>query len=112
MGSEDVTRNVVEFAAQTGRLDFVSVLLAMIAILLAVLAFPVFYYIQRRAEAVARAEANEVLAELTKRIESDTISKFDAMLPRLFEVYSEMARQAATDDVSNRIAAAQDNGGE
>ncbi len=82
MSTEEVTKTVMEFAAQTGRLDFVSALLASLAILLALLAFPVFSYVQRRAEKAARAEAKETLAELTKRIEYDMISKFDAMLPR------------------------------
>lgn len=108
MDKEAVVASAVEFAAQTGRLDFVSALLATIALLLALGAFPVFYYVQRRAEAVALAEAQKVLDGAEDRIEAAAISKVEEMLPNLYEEYVAMAQRAASDATANAIAAAQE----
>ncbi|MCE0504188.1 hypothetical protein LR948_02365 [Roseivivax sp. GX 12232] len=112
MGSAEVSTTVMEFAAQTGRLDFLSAVLAVLAIILGVGAFPVFFFVQRRAEQVAREEVSAALEGVLDRIENEAISKVEAMLPTLYEEYSEIARRAADDDVANAIAAAQEDGGD
>lgn len=111
MCTNDACASVLQFAAQTGRLDFLSATLAVLAIILGVGAFPVFFFVQRRAEKVARDEVKEVLQGAVKRIEEEMISKVEAMLPTLYSEYAEMARRQATGDEANAIAAAQDNGG-
>lgn len=103
--------SAVQFAAQTGRLDFLSAVLAVLALILGIGAFPVFFFVQRRAEKVAREEVQEILREAVARIEAEAISKVEAMLPKLYEEYHEMAYRAANGDVADAIAAAQDDGG-
>ncbi len=111
MASGEICTTVMEFAAQTGRLDFLSAVLAVLAIILGVGAFPVFFFVQRRAEKVAREEVQEVLKESLEKIEAEAISKLEAMLPKLYDEYSDLVYRAASGDVANAIAAAQEDEG-
>lgn len=102
--------SAVEIASQTGRLDLLSAILAVLALLLGLLAFPVFFFVRRRAEEIAREEAKKTLDGALERIEKEAVSTLESMLPTLYEEYSEMARRAVTDEAANRIAAAQGDG--
>ncbi|MCB2012314.1 MAG: hypothetical protein KDF64_17300 [Geminicoccaceae bacterium] len=107
---EDAVPTILAYAAQTGRLDFISALLAVLAIILGLGAFPVFFFVQRRAENIAREVAESILKDALERIENDAISRVERMLPKLVEEYGELARNAVNETIANEIAAAQETG--
>lgn len=100
----------VHLAAQLGRLDFLTAVLAVLAVILGLGAFPVFFYVQRRAENIARSEVERAMAGAVNRTEAVAISKLEAMLPILIEEYMKLAQNAASAETANEIAAAQENG--
>lgn len=108
MEQDQAASSAVEFAAQTGRLDLVSVLLAVVALLLAIGAFPAFWFVKSRAEQIAKDEVQEILKGITERLEAEAIRQVEEMLPGLIRDYGEFARQAAGQDVADAIAAAQE----
>ena len=110
MTADQTATSVVDFAAQTGRLDFLTAVLAVLALLIGLSAVPVFFYLKMRAEAVAREEAAKALEGAAERVEAAAISKLEAMLPTLVREYTELARNAATEEEANDIALAQDDG--
>ena len=110
-GMECITNGAVEFAAQTGRLDFLSAVLAVLATVIALGAFPIFFFVQRRAESVARAEAARVLAEVNERVEKEAISKIEQLLPMLMQEYRELAKEATRYE-TGAISLAQEGGGD
>lgn len=107
MSKEPAYQSVIEFAAQTGRLDFLSAVLAVLALILGVGAFPVFWFLRRRAADVAREEIKAAMENMEQRVEEAAISKMEQLLPRLMEEYGEFAKNAVEDDTANRIAQAQ-----
>lgn len=102
--------DAVAFAAQTGRLDFVSALLAIIAIILGASAIPVFLVLKARAEKVARATVAELTDELVKKVEQEAISKVEAMLPTLLADYRNFAQNLVGAEEADEIAGAQEGG--
>lgn len=102
--------DAISVAGQIGRLDLVSALMAIVAIVLAASAIPMFFYLRYRAGVAAREEVTERIDEIVKRVEADANSKLQAMLPTLVEEYMELMRNSVTDEVANHIAEAQDEG--
>ena len=103
--------DVVHFAAQTGRLDFLTSVLAVLAILLGLGAFPVYHFVQRKAEKIAKEAADKVLKDTALKIEQEAISRIEAMLPTLVREYQELAKNAAGAEMADAIARAQEEGG-
>src|SRR3990167_1723775 len=108
---EQAVQNAVQFAAQTGRLDFLTAVLAVLALLLGLSAFPMFFFLKARAEHVAREAIEDVLKTAVERVEREAVLKLEEMLPTLVEEYSKLAKNAVSVEEADRIAAAQDDGG-
>ncbi|MEO0625255.1 MAG: hypothetical protein AAF183_24230 [Pseudomonadota bacterium] len=104
--------DAVTLATQTGRLDFLSAILAVLALILGIGAFPVFWYAQVRAEKVAREAAKSAadaeLASVRARIEELANQYLDKRIPELFQLYAQIGRETVAEDIANRIAGAQD----
>jgi hypothetical protein len=104
--------DVVHYASQIGRLDFVSAALAVLALILGAGAFPVFFFVQRRAEKIASDAAEDTLIKATERIEREAIARLETMLPRMVEEYMEIVKNSVSAEAADRIAeaAGDDNG--
>ncbi len=109
MEADCIVNSAVEFAAQTGRLDFLSATLAVLAVILGIGAFPVFFFVQRRAERVAREEVAKILEGAAERVEQIAISEIEQLLPILMKEYGDFAREAAGYD-ADAISQAQEGG--
>lgn len=101
--------DVIQYAAQMGRLDLVSALLAIVAILLALSAIPAYILIKRKAERIARNVVESIRAEVTASAEKIVIAKLEQDLPGLVEDYMALARNTVNDDVAALIAQAQED---
>lgn len=96
-------------ALAANRLDLVSTLLGAIALLLALGVFPLFGFLQYRAQKVARETAQEELKVFMENLESTAISRIEAMLPGLIRDYMPFVQENSVDDqVANAIAVAQE----
>lgn len=104
MDTPEVATTVIQYAAQTGRLDLVSALLAVIGLLLGIGAIPVFLMLRMRAADVAREVAEEKLADAQARVERLAIERLEALLPSLVRDYMELAENSVTEDIADRIA--------
>jgi ABC-type transport system involved in cytochrome bd biosynthesis fused ATPase/permease subunit len=112
MGDSSSSQQVIDSianAVQLGRLDFVSALLAMIALLLAVSAFPIFFYLRQRAATVAREAVKEELAGALERIEASADARIQEMLPGMVEAYFELMKNSISAEDANEMAAAQES---
>ena len=109
VAAEVLGADAVQLASQTGRLDLISALLGLVAILLAFAAFPFTAYLRMRAQEIARETAIEAIREMENRIEAEAIQRLETQLPALVNSYLELARDAASAEVSDSIAAAQDD---
>jgi hypothetical protein len=101
--------DAVSVASQLGRLDFISALLAIVALILAASAVPLFFYLRFRAGEAAREEVTERMDAIEARLEAEAISKLEATLPILVEQYMELIRNAVPAGEANDIAQAQDD---
>jgi hypothetical protein len=100
-----VCPDVISYASQIGRLDFLSSVLAAIAIILGIGAIPLFIYLKQRAEAVARTTTENLLKDKEEMIEAHAISKIESMLPKLVEDYMTLVKNSVNDTTANQIAA-------
>lgn len=107
MATSEAT-SAVDFAAQTGRLDLLTAVLAVLALLLGLTAFPVFFYLRKRAEEIAKEAAAEALAGAIERVEAAAISRMEGILPTLLLEYRQLAENAVDGDEADQIAAAYD----
>lgn len=95
-------------ADQLGRLDFISALLAVIALLLGLGAIPLFFHLRTRAKEAAEAALKDFLEGLEERIEKEAVSKMEEMLPTLVAQYEALAGNSVTGTEADAIAGAQD----
>lgn len=102
----------VHVAAQLGRLDFVSALLATIALLGVLGAFPLVLYLRHRAQQTAKAVILEHIGKMETEIEQKAVSRMEELLPDLIQEYGKFALDAVSDDMGNQIAAAQEQTGD
>lgn len=110
MAEADIANAAVKYAAETGRLDFLTAALGVLTIVLGLSAFPMFFFLKWRAEAVAREAAEGILGAAQERIEQLAISRMEQMLPTLVNEYAEIATNAVDGGVADEIAAAQEGG--
>lgn len=101
--------DAVAIASQLGRFDLASLLLTVIALLIAILALPVFSYLKYRARQAAVDEVKKITEGLHEAVEKEAISKMEAMLPTLVEQYIDLCQNSVTDKVADDIADAQDD---
>lgn len=99
---------VIQYAAQLGRLDFISALLACIAIILVIAAFPAYLLIRFRAEKIARETAESVRAEILKNVEKLAVKRLEEKLPSLVDDYMALAKNTVTDEIAQAVATAQE----
>ena len=101
----------VAVASQIGRLDFVSALLAIIAIILGAAAIPLFVFLKYRAEQVAKSEIASHMEGIRQMAEAEAISKVEQQLPILVEQYMELVQNRVAAEAADAIAGAQENDG-
>jgi hypothetical protein len=100
----------IQYASQIGRLDFVSALLAIVAIVVGVSALPMFLYLRYRAEDAAKRAIDSQAEILTSRLEDMAVSKMEEMLPILIYEYRDLAKNAEIGDAqADEIADAQED---
>ena len=68
-------RDSVKVALELGRLDLISILLAVIAVVITLLSFVGFGYVSRRADEVAKKTANEVAKKTANEVAKETANK-------------------------------------
>lgn len=101
--------DAVQIASQLGRLDFISALLAVVALVIALAALPLFVFLRYRAETVAREEILVQMAGLTTKLEAQAVSKMETMLPELVKEYMELARDQAIVAQADEITGSQED---
>lgn len=97
--------DAIGYASQIGRLDFLSAVLAVLALILGLGAFPIFFFVQRRAEEIARIAVEAKLIGAEENLEKMAIAKLESMLPSLIDDYMELVKNSATDEMGDEIAA-------
>lgn len=84
-----------------------TVLLAAIAVLIAILALPIFLYLRHHAAAVADQAAKDALEKMTANMEKEAITRIEAMLPALVSDYMSWLQGSVDDSAANQIAEAE-----
>lgn len=95
----------VHYAAEIGRLDFISALLAIIAIGLALAAIYSFVHFRNVAGSQARETAERIAHEVAEKQANEYIQR---ELPKILASYS--AILGVDDETANAIASEQENG--
>lgn len=86
-----------------------SLLLAIVSLLIAILALPIFLFVRGRAEQVARETAEAAIAKAAENAEKNAIARMEALLPSLVADYMELAKQGSVSgEEANLIAASQE----
>jgi hypothetical protein len=86
-----------------------SLLLAIVSILIAILALPIFFILRSHAARVAREAALETLAKVADNAEKNAIARMEALLPSLVADYMELAKRGSVSgEEANLIAASQE----
>lgn len=67
METAEAATDVIQYAAQLGRLDFISALLATIALMLGAGAFPVFFYLRYQATQAAELTGAATVRSMAPR---------------------------------------------
>lgn len=105
---EQINQSVIEYAAQTGRLDLVSLILAAIGVILVLGGLFAFINFRSIAKAHAVAEAKRIAETTAERVTNEYLQK---ELPNLLEEYREFfdSEDNFSDDDADEMAKAQDN---
>lgn len=101
--------DAIDLATQTGRLDFLTAILACITIIFVVGAFPAWFFIQSKAVKVAKEAVDEEIEDLENRIEAAAISRMEVMLPVLVKEYLELSRKAADSEEAEDFGQSQED---
>ena len=101
----------VAAAYQLGRLDFITAILAAVALILAIGVAPLFIYVKGRTKKVATKAVNRRMRKLEPKLEATVVSKMEAMIPTLFHEYMRLREtEAGTPaEEADQIADAQEN---
>lgn len=103
----NTSQTVIEFAAQTGRLDLVSLILAAIGLILILGGVFAFLNFRSIAKAHAVTEATVVAEVIAERVTNEYLQR---ELPDLLEEYRTFFdSEDFTDDDADQMANAQDN---
>ncbi|MDE0060542.1 MAG: hypothetical protein OXI22_15490 [Defluviicoccus sp.] len=98
----------VQVAGEIGFLDFASLLLAIVAILLALAGVVAFFNFRSLARKQATEEARKIAAEIAERI---AVEKLEAELPNMLQEYSDLVKNSLNAEEADRVASAQNQGG-
>jgi len=107
MDSAQHASDSIILAHETGRLDFITALLAAITILLVLVGVVAFFDVRRTARRISKQ-----VAEMEARAiaEKTAVAYLERELPKLMSEYYELARNAVGGVEANEIAQAQDEG--
>lgn len=100
--------DAVHVAAQLGRLDFISALMAITAILLALIGVCAFFSIRRDAKITAKETAEEIAAGVAERTAN---AYMQAKLPEIIDSYRNFINDGVNRTIADEIANAQENDG-
>lgn len=110
MNTDNITKDALEVAAQLGRLDFASLLLAIVSTILVLGGIFAFINFRSIAKAQAVEEARKTAEATAERVTNEYLQR---ELPDLLEAYrSFLDSNDVTDDAANQMANAQDDDGE
>src|SRR5438105_4532125 len=101
------SEDFVQLASQTGRLDFVSALLASIAVALVLGGILAFLDFRRNARRMARAVAQEVAENTAERVANEYLQ---AKLPEIVKAYEEFIKQSMPSSPADAVAHQQPDG--
>lgn len=105
---ESQAQDAVAYAAQTGRLDLVSLLLTLVSLILVVGGVIAYLNFRSIAKAHAITEATKVAEDTAERVTNEYLQK---ELPDLLEAYrSFLNSEGMSDDDADEMGSAQDNG--
>lgn len=96
-----VELDVIQYAAQIGRLDFISALLACVSFLMVFGGIYAFINIRAKAEKAAEGAASIKAEEVANRYMQDN-------LPKIIEAYEEFISNQVNSSVADQIALAQE----
>ena len=99
--------HAVQVASGVGLLHLVSVLLAIVAIILAVAGVYAFFNFRGVARRQAREEARKIASEVAEKA---AIGHLERELPKMVAEYHELVRNSAANEMADEIAKAQDDG--
>jgi len=107
--AEEVYQDAIHMAAQLGRLDLVSTLLAAIGLVIVVAGIFAFINLRAIAKRVAIAEARDTSQEVAERVTNEYLQE---ELVNILKEYKDFfsSSDIASDEADN-IAGAQENGG-
>ena len=109
MDQNQVIESAVEFAAQTGRLDLASLLLAIVAIIMAL--GGIYAFINFRS--IAKKIADEVATEVaTKKAEEIANQYLQNSLPDIISSYETFIRSHVEASIADQIQTSQESQGE
>ena len=102
------TVDTIAIAAQLGRFDLVSLLLAAIGLILVLGGLFAFFNFRAIAKTRATEEASKVAEAVAERVANEYLQK---ELPDVMKAYREMMdSEAVTDEVADQLANAQEEG--
>ncbi|MBL1142533.1 MAG: hypothetical protein HND53_10920 [Proteobacteria bacterium] len=97
-------------AGQLGRLDFISLLLAIVAALLVFAALPVYRVILKRCEDTVVSNWQKLESDVHDNVEKLVIEDLEEKLPEFVDSYMELAKNASENDpIADQIMQAQDD---
>jgi hypothetical protein len=105
MAVNGAAETAVQMAAQTGRLDLLTAILAVLALMIGAATFPLFFFLKKRAEDVAADAAEEALQGAIDRVEAAAVLRMEQLLPTLIEDYRRLAENAVGAEEADKIAA-------
>lgn len=100
----------IQLGMELGRLDFISALLAGIAILMVFAAVPFYFHIRSRATSLVKTELASWRAEAMELVEQLAVQELEERLPALAQDYVQLAANSVDPETANKIAEAQDDG--
>ncbi|WP_143019578.1 hypothetical protein [Mesorhizobium qingshengii] len=98
--------SILELVNQFGLMGIVSVMLATLTILVALVGIYAFFDVRRVATRTAKDEAEKIAKEVAER-QANTY--LQAELPGMIAAYMELVKNAATPEEADEIAQAQDD---
>lgn len=106
MGSPSQNVTILELVNQFGLMGIVSVMLATLTVLVALVGIYAFFDVRRTAKRAAKAEATVIAREVAESRANDYLQ---AELPGMIAAYADFAKNAASAKDANDIAQVQDD---
>ena len=106
MGERPQNVTILELVNQFGLLGIVSVMLASLTILVALVGIYAFFDVRRAAKRTAKREAEIIARDVAETRANEYLQ---AELPGMIAAYAEFAKNAATAKDADEIAEAQDD---